>query len=155
MTEPATPDPGGPYLQLAFICEKMLREATGVQSYVRVIDRVTIGATGSTVPVDMPPQRLDFSLQVSVKSGDARGGHTLRIRPEKPSGEQMPTLEIGLNLEGQERGHTVNVDLRNVEFDQAGLWWFDILFGDNQTLLTRVPLRLIYQPQRVVETGSE
>jgi hypothetical protein len=154
MSTPAVPPPGGPYVQAALLCEKLLTDADGVQSYIRVIDRVTVGAMGSEPPEEMPTQQLDFILCITFKSGDARGRHTLKIRPEKPSGEQLPAIEIGLNLEGQERGNNVNVDLRGVPFDLEGLWWFDVLFGDNGTLMTRVPLRLQYQPQRVVQTGQ-
>lgn len=154
MSTPATPPPGGPYLQNALICEKLLRDADGVQSFIRVIDRVTVGAVGPSPPTEMPPQTLDMTLCISLKGGDARGRHALKIRPEMPSGEQMPTLEIHLQLEAEERGNNVNIDLKGIQFGHEGLWWFDVLFGDNETLLTRVPLRLSYQPQRVLETGQ-
>ncbi len=151
---PATPAPTGPYIQAALICEKLLTDADGVQSFIRIIDRVTIGAVGADPPAEMPPQQLSYILCITLKSGDARGRHALKIRPEMPSGEQMPALEINLHLEGSERGNNVNLDLKGVTFSLEGLWWFDVLFGDTETLLTRVPLRLQYQPQRVVETGQ-
>ncbi len=32
--------------------------------------------------------------------------------------------------------------------DREGLWWFDVLFGDAETLLARIPLKVNYHPQR-------
>jgi len=154
MSTPPTPPPGGPYLQNALICEKMLREADGVQSFIRVVDRIMVGAVGTDPPAEMPPQTLDLTLAISLKGGDARGRHAIKIRPEMPSGEQMPALEIHLQIEGEERGNNVNINLNGIIFGSEGLWWFDVLFGDNEVLLTRVPLRLSYQPQRVLETGQ-
>lgn len=144
----------GPWVQAAFICEKVLTSNDGVLSYIRVIDRVSVGAVGTEPPPEMPPQQLAYVLCFALKSGEARGRHSLRIRPEKPSGEQMPAMEIALHLEGGERGINVNVDLSGIVFDAEGLWWFDVLFGDNETLLTRVPFRLQYQPQRLLGTGQ-
>jgi hypothetical protein len=156
MSSPATPSPGGPYVQAALICEKLLRSDDAVQSYIRVVDRMTVGAVGPNPPEVMPPQQLDLMLCIAIKSGDGRGRHALKIRPEMPSGERLPALEVGLNLEGGERGHNVNVDLKPISFAAEGLWWFDVLFGDNETLLTRIPLRISYAPQRVVQqAGTE
>ena len=154
MSNPAVPPPGGPYVQAALLCEKLLTDQDGVQSFIRVIDRVTVGALGTDPPAEMPQQQLSFTLCLSLKSGDARGRHALKVRPEKPSGEQLAAVEIGLNLEGAERGNNVNIALSGIPFDMEGLWWFDVLFGNNETLLTRVPLRLQYQPQRVLQTGQ-
>lgn len=149
-----TPSQGGPYVQAALICEMTLEDAGGVPSLIRVIDRVMIGAVGADVPTEMPPQALDYKLVLMLKSGSARGRHALKVRPEAPGGEQRPAVEVHVNLEGDERGANITADLRGMPFDREGLWWFDVLFGDNETLLTRIPFRIIYQPQRVVATGQ-
>lgn len=152
---PPTPAPqGGPYVQAALVCEKILNDADGVASLIRVVDRITVQAVGIDPPAEMPPQQLDLNVIVMLKSGDARGRHALKFRPDAPGGEQRPALEVQLNLEGEDRGVNVNVDLRGLVLDREGLWWFDILFGDNEVLLTRIPLKIIYQPQRVVANGQ-
>jgi hypothetical protein len=145
---------GGPYVQAALICEKLLTSSDNVQSFIRVIDRVILGAVGPDPPGEMPTQQLDYTLCISLKSGDARGRWPLKVRPEKPSGEQMPSVEVALHLEGGGRGTNLNIGLNGIAFDQEGLWWFDVLFGEDERLLTRVPLRLQYQPQRVLGTGQ-
>ena len=154
MSPMATPMPTGPWVQAALICEKLLTSNDSVQSFIRVIDRITVGAVGTDPPSEMPPQQLPCTLCVTLKSGEARGRHSLKIRPEMPSGEQLPAIDIALNFEGDEGGNNVNLDLSGFTFAAEGLWWFDVLFGDNETLLTRVPFRLQYQPQRVLGTGQ-
>src|SRR5215203_5961123 len=42
-----SPSPTGPYLQMAVICEKVLREEGGPLSLIRVVDRVTQTAEGT------------------------------------------------------------------------------------------------------------
>lgn len=156
MSTPATPSSGGPYVQAALVCEKLLTEGDGVQSFIRAVDRLNVGAIGPVgqVPTDMPQQQVPFILCLALKSGNARGRYALKVRAEKPSGRQSPAIEVGLHLEGEERGANVNIDLRGFVFDEEGLWWFDVLFGDNETVLTRVPFRLAYQPQ-ALQTATE
>jgi uncharacterized protein DUF6941 len=144
----------GPYVQAAAIAEKVLTDADGVVSLIRIVDRVVVSATGPEPPAQMPPQQLNYTIVVSLKSGQAQGRHSLKLRPEAPNGEQRAAIEVDLNLEGADRGNNIFVGLQGFPFDQEGLWWFDVLFGDNETLLTRIPLRLMYQPQRVAQAGQ-
>ena len=41
-------DLGGPYLHAAHFCEKLLTEKDGVLSAIRIIDRITVTASGAT-----------------------------------------------------------------------------------------------------------
>lgn len=151
---PLPAPPGGPYVQAALVCEKVLNDADNVVSLIRVVDRIFVQAAGTDPPAEMPAQQLDLSIFVMLKSGEARGRYALKIRPEIPGGEQGQALEVQLHLEGEDRGVNVNLDLKGLPLTREGLWWFDVLFGDNDTLLTRIPLRLVYQPQRIVATGQ-
>lgn len=157
-TVPATPAQGGPYLQSALICEKVLRDADGVQSYIRVVDRITVTTTGEDPPPEMPPQHLDLTASITLKAGEARGRYAVKFRPEAPGGFERPALEVPVNFVGEgEHGNTVNVELKGLEIDLEGLWWFDVLFVDRhqkEKLMTRIPLRMMYQPQRVIATGQ-
>jgi hypothetical protein len=136
----------GPYLAVAVICEKALQEQDGVLSIIRIIDRVTVAGMGPDVPDEMPPTQLQFFVVVAMKSGAARGRHTLRLRPEDPSGHQLGALEVPIHFEGEERGANVVVQF-TLAAELEGLYWIDVLFGDDD-LLTRIPLRVMYQPQR-------
>src|SRR3954454_17217696 len=136
-------DPGGPHLTAALTCERVLQEADGVVSAIRLIDRVIFLAEpdGSLVAAQHP-----FTFLLSFKSGSARGRFKIRVRVEKPSGEDAPLLEAPVFFEGEERG--VNVVVQALfEPDQEGLYWYDVFFED--TRVTRMPLRAIFQPRPI------
>ncbi|MGH8973348.1 MAG: DUF6941 family protein [Acidimicrobiia bacterium] len=131
----------GPYVQLATLCEKVLQEADGVLSIIRVIDRIIVTAQGSEVPTELPQSNLEFTLVVTLKSDDARGRHPVSLRIQQPSGAYLPERTFDVMFEGEERG--VNLILRLQLEAVEGLYWFDVAV--NQQLLTRVPLRVMYQ----------
>jgi hypothetical protein len=139
-------DERGPFLATAVACEKVLQEQDGVLSIIRVIDRVFHSKSGPDVPSEMEPFAYNFVLLITLKAGEARGRYTVTIRPEAPSGEQQQANSIPVLLEGEERGANLIVNMA-FSFTMEGLWWFDVLFEDR--LLTRVPLRIVYQPTRV------
>ncbi len=136
----------GPYLQAAVLCEVALTEQDGVVSLIRLVDRITVSAVGFDPPTDMPPQNINLKLVIVLKSGQARSRMTLNVRPEAPSGLQLPAFEAPVFFEGEDRGVNVIVQFQ-LSADQEGLYWLDILL--DAQLLTRVPLRIVYQPQRV------
>ena len=79
----------GPFVQLALFCERVLREADGVMSIIRIVDRVTHTERGPDAPEEMPEVHFPLFLVVSLKAGTARGPHEIRITPEQPSGENL------------------------------------------------------------------
>lgn len=135
----------GPYLAVAVICERALQEQDGVISLIRVIDRITVGASGPDVPYDMPPVPINFTVVIALKSGSARGRHTLKLTPEDPSGLKLNTLEMPVHFEGEDRGANLIVQF-GLTAEMEGLYWIDAYFADD--LLTRIPLRVIYQPHK-------
>lgn len=136
----------GPYLAMAVLCEKVLTEQDGVISVIRIIDRMTIATAGPDVPDEMPPTPLQLAAVVAFRSGEARGRYSVTLRPEDPSGRQLPSLEMPIHFEGEERGANMLVNF-NFVAELEGLYWIDVIFqGD---VVTRIPLRVIYQPRRV------
>jgi hypothetical protein len=138
------PDPSGPHLQAALICERVLQEHDGTISAIRIIDRLTHFVQGPNVPEALPSFQQQIAFLIALKSGAARGRHTVRLDVEKPSGEQAPLASFPVHFEGEERG--VNLVL-NTMFapDQEGLYWFDVWLGQEERL-TRMPLSVRYQP---------
>lgn len=132
---------GGPYLQAALICEKVLQEQDGVVSAIRVIDRLVLllGPDGQPLSRSMPV----FFL-IGLKPGQARGTFPIRIEREDPSTLRATVVEGEVFLEAEDRG--VNLIVRG-DFapPEPGLYWYDIFFNDE--LLTRMPLRAIFQAQ--------
>lgn len=138
----------GPHLAAALFCEKTLHERDGVLSLIRIIDRVTHTAQGPNPPEQMPAIKFQTSMVLILKSGEARGRHTLAIRPEAPSGQQLPEMTLDVHFEGGERAANVLAQM-DLELDQEGVYWFDVILEPNQ-LLTRVPLQVMYQPQKTM-----
>jgi hypothetical protein len=89
-------------------------------------------------------------MVIMLKSDQARGRYALKIRPVDPSGRDMPVMQTPVQLES---GHGVNVVLP-LQFyvEMEGPYWFDILFSagtGHDRLLSRVPLQVLYRPQRL------
>lgn len=132
----------GPFVQAALICQLALRDADGVMSAIRIVDRRTQVA-GPDDPEEMPPLVIDdLRLVVMLKSGAARGSHTIDIEMELPSGERHHVVGLPAYFEGDEKGVALDAAL-DLELPIEGLYWFDLSM--EKELLTRVPLRVVYQ----------
>lgn len=147
----------GPYLAVAVLCEKVLQEQDGVLSAVRIVDQLTQGAIGPEVPDDMPGLLINLTALIVLKAGDARGRFAVRLRPELPSGQQMPPAEFAVRFDGASNQGQALIMPLNLEVEEEGLYWFDVLFvaqrgGDDQ-LLSRIPLLVSYRPQRTTPQG--
>jgi len=131
----------GPYIQLAVFCERMLREADGVLSLIRVVDVVTHTERSPNPPDEMPEVHYPLTLVITLKSGAARGRHGITIIPELPSGETMPPVTMSVRMEGEGRGTNI-ISRIDIPYRLEGLYWFNVQF-DNQ-VITRIPLEVRY-----------
>ena len=139
---------GGPYVQMALLCERVLQEKDNVLSVIRAIDRFTITAAGQNPPAEMPPGAINAMLVVTLKSGDMRGRFNIRVVPRSPSLKTMPEIAAGVLLEGGDRGVNFLAEV-HMAVTEEGLYWFDVYLEDQ--LLTRIPMRVLYQ--RVAQGG--
>jgi len=144
---------GGPYLQAALLCEKVLVEQNGVKSAIRIIDRVTHTVGAPAPPEDMPPFNFTFELLLKFKAGRARGVYAIKLQPVKPSGEFMPPLINNVFFEGEDdRG--VDIMTPTVfTFDQSGTYWIRVYLNDDE--VTRIPFKVIYMPQIIAPGPSQ
>ena len=148
-SSPSASPATGPYLQTAVVCERVLNEQDGVLSLIRIVDRIVQSAVGPDPPEEMPPVSINLSMVVVLKSGEARGSHPVYIALEAPSGQEMGEQQLQVLLEGEgDRGVNLVVNLA-FQAEMPGLYWFSTYFGDDRILLTRTPLRVVYQPQRI------
>lgn len=131
---------------MAVLCEKVLTEQDGTISVIRIVDRITLSSAGPDVPDEMPATPVSLHAVVAFRSGAARGRYNVKLRPEDPSGHQLPALEMPVHFEGEERGANLIVNF-NFVAEHEGLYWIDVLFQEEP--VTRIPLRVIYQPQRL------
>lgn len=142
---------GGPFLQMAVFCERVLQEKDGVLSAIRIVDRFAHAIHGAEFPEKMPPIKIDVAILIALKSGDFKGKQLLKIIPRTPSGQEMPGFSGPILFEGEDRG--INVTLRYLfEAPEEGLYWFDVELDGK--VLTKMPLRIIYQQTHVTSTTT-
>ncbi len=130
---------GGPYLVAAFFCEKVLREADGVLSFIRVVDRWTVVGPAET----MQPTVIQAMLVILMKSGMHRGNSEIRMEPADPSRSPMPALTFPILFEGDDYRGSGMIGPLIIPVREPGVYWFRISV-DGQ-FFTQVPLQIVYQ----------
>ncbi len=134
---------GGPFLQAAFICEKVLTETDGTVSAIRIIDRFFVQpGPGQQPAATMPAVVMNHTLFVTFKSGSAHGRFTAKLVFRGPSGLKLQEVSVPVLLEGEERGANLIIPY-HIQVDEEGLYWFDVYL--EKKLMTRIPFRVIYQ----------
>lgn len=134
---------GGPYLHTAVFCDRVLRESDGVYSLIRIVDRWTISGTTEQMTTTL----IQTNLVITMKSGTYRGAAKVQITPTNPSGQEMASVQLPVNFEGDDdRGVAIALPLA-FPVQEPGVYWFDIQISSQQLLqsLTKVPLRVLYQ----------
>jgi hypothetical protein len=135
---------GGPYVGLAAFCERVLVEKDEVISLVRVIDRITAVRPASVFGDQMPPVTHPLWMVISLRPDRARGRHPIKVEVEKPSTERVQIFDGSVLFEAEDRSVNVLLNVGGLAFELEGLYWFDVSLGTE--LLSRVPLRINYQP---------
>jgi hypothetical protein len=137
-------DTGGPYLNAALLCEKVLEERDGVLSIIRAIDRITITAvsTGAPIPEGVPLGVVAFAFAVVIRSGVFKGTASIKLTIHAPSGNSVGESSLDVFLEGDDRGVNL-VSPMQFSVQEDGLYWIDVTC--NNQLFTRVPLRVVFQ----------
>jgi hypothetical protein len=128
---------GGPFLQIAVICEKALTERDGVQSLIRLFDKATIPRM--TAPADPGQVRvIPITMVIGFKSGDFVGTKSLSV-----DATARRVLGVGQATEvtftGEEQGPLIVIETK-VAVSGPELIWFDIRL--DKKLLGRIPLRI-------------
>jgi hypothetical protein len=147
MSTPESLPETGPFLTMAVLCEKVLVEQGGAFSVIRVTDTLGQSASGPESPEQMPPFIAEnLTMVIVLRAGQAKGRFGIKIRPEEPSGHQLPSVEESIQLTGGPWGASIIAPIV-LPVAEEGVFWFDILLtGPSQPdkLLTRVPLEVIY-----------
>lgn len=137
-------DSGGPYLNAALLCEKVLIERDGVITAIRLVDRVTVMAVSSGVPVPdvLPPSSVSFHLLIVLKSGIFKGTAPIKLVILTPSGKEIGESSTDAFFEGDDRGINLVSPLQ-FQVSEDGLYWISVFCAGE--LKTRIPLRVVYQ----------
>src|SRR5229473_2012951 len=96
-------DYGGPWLQAAVFCEKVLFEKDGPVSLIRMVDRFNITASGVAPPTKMPPTTITVTAFLYFKSGIARGSYEITVNGYDPSHKKISTVIAPMLFEGDDR----------------------------------------------------
>lgn len=140
--QPAFPD--GPFLQCALVCERVLTEQDGVKSAIRMVDRVTRTVQAVDPPTEMQPFDHQLYLLIRLKAGTARGSMPLQVRFHKPNFETSTPPPTNIYFEGEDdRGADIVIPM-NMRLTLTGVHWISVELDG--TRITRVPLRVIYNP---------
>jgi hypothetical protein len=145
MDEKQAPAPStvrGPYVGTAVFCEKVLREADGVLSLIRIVDRILFQVPSNSTTQGVPPPIILF-LAIMLKAGDLQGSYNIAIESITPSNHRLGTIQAPVLFEGNDRGVTVVLQLPFQPLED-GVYWFDVSL-EGIGPLTRVPLRAIFQ----------
>lgn len=139
-----------PNLIAALFCEKVLREADGVLSAIRIVDRVI-----AEIPKELPPSVqpvVELSALVGFKSGDAVGKYIVQLIPTTPSGRRLSGSQpFPIALQGKEHGHNLIIKFV-LPVVEEGLYWFDLTLDDE--IVTRMPLIVEHKPAET-QPGAE
>lgn len=142
------PVSGGPYLVAASFCDKVLQEADGVLSLIRLVDRWNIVGPTAT----MSPTVIQGTLVVLFKSGIARTSAQLTVTPISPGNARLQPIVAPLLFEGDdERGAGIVLPI-GFPVQEPGLYWFEVALavtGGEPEIMTFIPMRIVY-----LQTGS-
>ena len=137
----------GPHLVAALLCEYVLTEGSGVNSLVRLVDRINATGHGPAAPDQMPTVDWRGYLFVAFRSGDARGPVPIKVTLTKPSGleDPIPVFESTVHFEGGTHGNNVTTRLA-LQLSEAGPYWFNIYVGGR--FVTKTNLEVIWTVTR-------
>jgi len=89
----------------------------------------------------MPAVQRPLTFAIMLVSGRAKGTEEVRLERESPNGQRERLWSGSVHFEGEDRGQNLVINTI-ANFEQQGLYWFDIYVGDQ--LLSKIPFRLIY-----------
>jgi hypothetical protein len=128
-----------PWVNLAAFCQNVIVEqGTGHISVIKINDGMTLVG----VTKEMQPTPVQLTMALILKAGDMQGQYSVKVRCVSPSGVETTGPDIPHFFEGGGRGIQTVLPIGMIATEH-GDYWFDVLLEDE--ILTRVPLRVLYQ----------
>jgi hypothetical protein len=147
------PGSGGPYVMIAALCETIIIGNDGRVSVINVIEQVGTVQRGPDVPDEMPAFAFPVPFLLDLVAGEAKGRFAVKLQPIDPAGMELQPAEYPVQF-GEGTGYRVRSTLP-LELAKEGRYWIDVILlrgrGNDQAeeLLTRLPLTVQYQPQKL------
>jgi hypothetical protein len=143
----------GPYLIMAVLCEKALREADEAVSIIRVADKITNTIIDPVRPETLPAVPVNLNLVIMLRAGGASGPYTVKIRPEPPMGTPPEEQELPISFtDVPESGVNLIINFGMIT-SHEGLYWINVRLNDD--LLTRIPLQVEYSFRQQTDQTSD
>ena len=137
-----------PFLVAAVFCERTLQERDGVNSLIRLIDKIFVE---HVVLPDGVEAMIPMNLFIAMKSGGYAGKARLTLKPLSPAGRKMKVNEIDIELPKDPQGGINLIVQAEISLREQGVYWFEIYFNDE--LATRTPLEVqLLQTQTQTQT---
>jgi hypothetical protein len=139
----AMSEPIGPFLTMAFFCEKALQEIDAVFTAVRIINNVNVEMSHEDLN---KTHRLlmDLWMFVGFSSQAFEANRGLHLVAVSPSGKEMRLPETGVQplfFSKEEHGSTARIQLK-LGVEEMGTYWFKIYLEDR--LMGQTPLTVKY-----------
>ncbi len=136
-----------PLVLVACLCERVLTEADGVMSLIRIVDQYTVGAPPETVERLNPP--LVITLVLQLKANGHVGKHNITLQLHGPTKSQEPqTIEIDFP-DRPLSGANIVIQSQVGMVKNFGEMRFDVRFDGE--FLTSVPFRVLQAPVEATE----
>jgi hypothetical protein len=132
---------GGPYLDAALICERVLQDKDGAYSAIRLVNRITFFdlAVESGALISLP-----LAGMVSFKAGDVQGGRELFLYLTNPSGRREPLPGVKhptrLEFQGGDTGVVMPFPIQ-LNYEGDGTYWIDVELDGK--VRSRMPLTFV------------
>jgi hypothetical protein len=133
---------GGPYLDAALICERVLQDKDGTYSAIRMVNRITFHEqTFSPGTLILMP----LTLVVSFKAGDTTDTRQLSLYVTGPSGRRAPlegyVFPHPVAFAGGDAGVFMSLPNLPIRYETDGTYWIDVLLEKKR--YSRLPLTVL------------
>lgn len=142
------------YVNAAILCDRLLLEADGTISAVRIVDRVTLG-----IPPDideLPPAfRVGVNLLVVLKSPSFLGETRLTVVAVEPKGDRTELLDTPIEMTpaAGATGKQIRISLQ-LGSPQEGLYWIEVRLDGRRRTRTPLTIEFVRRPPGPDDLGQ-
>lgn len=135
---------GGPYLQVAALCERVIQEPDNAITVIRIVDTLTFTIPETRSAAAMEGGAYQVLAVVIFKDGSFKGKQILTIRGLSPDGKVFVNdILAPIPFKGKGETGSVGKIQMNIVFRMEGLHWFHVLLDGKR--ITRIPLRIVFK----------
>lgn len=135
-----------PQLICAMICEKLLTEADGVASAIRIVDTIQLPPVPKEARKNVILTPLMF-LTI-FRAGDFRGKAHWEIQVAGPSGKKVKAAQKDLDFNGgPDYGFNLAIPVA-FKWDKPGLYWFEVHINKRRMVRSPLNVKVLAEPPK-------